>query len=81
MQVLSIGKKKRVYAIAFSPSGEELATVSADGLLRVWDLATGAVRHSAPVEESWSGYDLAYVGSGHIVVAVRFAVDSLRIVH
>jgi len=71
VQVLSIGKKKRVYAIAFSPSGEELATVSGDYLLRIWDLATGTERHSAPVGASPSGYDLAYLDAGRIVVAAQ----------
>ncbi len=69
MQVLSIGKKKRIHAIAFSPSGEELATVSGDRTLRIWNLGTGEVRLTAPVEETSCGYDLAYLDERRIVFA------------
>ena len=67
MQTLSIGKKKRIYAVAFSPSGEELAAVCGDHFMRVWNLATGAVRCSAPVAETSSGYDMAYLAENRIV--------------
>jgi WD40 repeat protein len=69
VQTLSIPKKKRIYAIAFAPSGRELAAVCGDGQLRVWDLGTGAVRRSAPVEHTSSGYDLAYLGEDRLALA------------
>ncbi|MCE9563081.1 MAG: hypothetical protein K8U57_13645 [Planctomycetes bacterium] len=69
MQTLSIKKKKRIYAIAFAPSGNELAAVCGDGLIRVWDLATGEVRRSAPVEETSSGFDLTYFAEDRIAFA------------
>jgi WD40 repeat protein len=69
MQVLSIGKRKRVYAIAFSPDGTELAAVSGDYQLRIWNLATGEVRLSTPVEESPSGYDLTFIAPDRLILA------------
>lgn len=69
MQTLSIGKKKRIYALAFSPNGEELAAPCGDGLLRVWNLATGEVRRTAPIEETSCGYDIAYLGPDRLIFA------------
>jgi WD40 repeat protein len=69
VQTLSISKKKRIYAIAFAPSGEELAAVCGDGLLRVWNLFTGEVRRTAPAEETSCGYDIAYLGADRLVFA------------
>src|SRR5579859_3609412 len=69
MQILSIPKKKRVYAIAFSPSGRELAAACGDGQLRVWDLATSQVRQSIAIEETSCGYDLAYLDEDRLVFA------------
>jgi WD40 repeat protein len=67
MQTLTIKKKKRIYAIAFSPSGEELAAVCGDGFLRIWELASGTVRRAASIEETSSGYDLVYLSDSRIV--------------
>src|SRR5438552_2145774 len=67
MQILSIGRKKRIPAIAFSPTGQELAAACGDGLLRIWDLATGQVRQSVAINETPGGYDLAYLGKDRIV--------------
>jgi len=69
VQTLSIGKKKRIYAIAFAPNGEELAAPCGDGLLRVWNLTTGQVRRSAPIEDSSGNYDIAYLGPDRLVFA------------
>lgn len=69
MQILSIKKKKRIHAIAFSPSGRELAGTCGDGFLRVWDLSTGDVRQSAPIVESSCGYDIAYLTEDRLLFA------------
>jgi WD40 repeat protein len=69
MQILSIPKKKRIHAIAFSPSGRELAGTCGDGFLRVWDLSTGQVRQSVPIEETSCGYDIAYLNEDRLIFA------------
>ncbi len=66
MQVLSIGKRKRVHAIAFAPSGDELATISGDHTLRIWSLATSEARLTAAVENSSTGYDITYVDQNRL---------------
>jgi WD40 repeat protein len=67
MQVLSIGRKKRIQTIAFSPDGRELAAVCGDGQLRIWDTATGEVRKSVPIKETSGAYDVAYLGDGRLI--------------
>ena len=47
MLTLSIGRKKRLHAVTFSPSGRDLAAVGGDNVLRVWDSFTGDLKHSA----------------------------------
>ena len=69
MQILSIKKKKRIHAIAFSPSGRELAGTCGDGHLRVWDLSTSNVRQTIPIEETSCGYDLAYLAEDRLLFA------------
>ena len=69
MQILSIGKRKRVNAVAFSPDGAELATASGDRAVRVWSLATGEIRLTAATEETSCGYDLAYLDRDRVVFA------------
>ena len=67
MQILSIGKKKRIHSIAFSPNGEELAAVSGDLQIRIWNLATGEVRRSAPIVKTSCGYDIAYLDNDRLM--------------
>jgi WD40 repeat protein len=69
MQVLSINRKKRIHAIAFAPGGHELAGACGDGFLRVWDLPTGTVRQTIPIEETSCGYDLAYLDADRLIFA------------
>jgi hypothetical protein len=69
MQVLSINRKKRIHAIAFAPGGHELAGACSDGFLRVWDLQTGTVRQTIPIEETSCGYDLAYLDPDRLIFA------------
>jgi WD40 repeat protein len=69
VQTLSIGRKKRIHAIAFAPNGEELAAPCGDNWLRVWDLNTGEIRRTAPIEETSCGYDIAYLDQDRLVFA------------
>lgn|GEM_PF-2608997 len=69
MQILSIGKKKRIHTIAFSPNGEELAAFCGDRHIRIWNLGSGEVRRVAPVEEMSCGYDIAYLDQDRLVFA------------
>jgi WD40 repeat protein len=64
---LSIGRKKRLHAVTFSPSGRDLAAVGGDNVLRVWDSFTGDLKHTAPVEETSSGYALVYLDEHRLV--------------
>ena len=61
MLTLSIGRKKRLWAVTFSPSGRDLAAVGGDNVLRVWDSFTGDLKHVSPVRETSSGYALAFL--------------------
>ena len=40
-----VGHMDEVFSVAFSPDGKTLATASKDGTARLWDVATGNVRH------------------------------------
>jgi WD40 repeat protein len=71
VQVLSIPKKKRIYAIAFSPSGRDLAAACGDNKIRIWDTTTGELRQFAGIEETSCGYDFVYLSSDSIVFAGR----------
>jgi WD40 repeat protein len=69
MQILSIPKKKRIYALAFSPSGRDLAAACGDGYVRVWDLRTGDVRQWISIEHTSDGHDIVYLDDERLVVA------------
>jgi WD40 repeat protein len=69
MQRLAIPKKKRIYAIAFSPSGRDLAAVCGDGTLRVWDTTTGELRRTVAVEVTSCGFDVIYLDETQLVFA------------
>jgi WD40 repeat protein len=67
VQTLSIGRKKRIHAIAFTPDGNELAAPCGDFQLRVWDLRTGEVRRSVPIENPSCPYSLLYLDQNRLV--------------
>jgi WD40 repeat protein len=68
MQRLGIPKKKRIYAIAFSPDGRDLAAVCGDGTLRVWDTTTGQLRRTVAVPEAAVPTGLVYLAADHLLV-------------
>ena len=79
MQVLSIGKRKRVYAIAFSPDGTELATVSGDRQLRVWHLATVSNDSTVRIWKTGTWQEHATVTwQIGALLNITFAPDGLR---
>ena len=47
------GHRREIFRIAWSPEGEQLASASADGTVRVWDVATGEVRHTFEGRTDW----------------------------
>jgi WD40 repeat protein len=69
MQRLAIPKKKRVYAIAFSPDGRDLAAACGDLTLRIWNTSTGELRHTVPFEETWCGYNVLYLDEKRLIFA------------
>jgi WD40 repeat protein len=71
VQVLSIPKTKRIYAISFSPTGRELAAACGDGFVRIWDTTTGELRRSAATEVTWLGLNVAYLDENRLVIASR----------
>jgi WD40 repeat protein len=67
MQFLSIKRKKRIYAIAFSPNGRELAAACGDDQLRVWDLTKGDVKQWVSIEHTDASLDIVYLDDNRLV--------------
>jgi len=49
--------KSRVGQMAFTPDGKALVTACGDGIVRLWDAATGAVVRQFQREKAWPGFD------------------------
>lgn len=72
------GHALRVFDIAFTPDGRSLASCSADGTVRVWDVATGAgsvlnqIAEQSEFEPRWAAYHgfdrIAFTGDGQYLV-------------
>ncbi len=61
------GRVRAMYGLALSPEGRLLASIAADGLIRIWDLASGER------VESWRGFggrDIAFDAYGDRLLAV-----------
>src|SRR5262249_21276207 len=60
----------------FSPDGRSLATISADGVARIWDLST-AEQRVLPGREVGAVSDLVFRSGGRLLVA-RYADETRR---
>ncbi|MEJ7638818.1 MAG: hypothetical protein WKF75_12800 [Singulisphaera sp.] len=61
------GHTARVGCIAFFPSGDRLLSISNDGSLRVWDVATGKPLRQYKIEKCRG--EVALSPEGHFVAA------------
>ncbi|KAK5989429.1 Transcriptional repressor rco-1 [Cladobotryum mycophilum] len=64
--VLKHGSYKWVRSVCFSPNGQYLATGGEDRLVRVWDIATGTIRHN-------------FSGHQDVISSIDFASDGCTI--
>jgi WD40 repeat protein len=71
--VLLTGHSAPVLAVALSPDGKHLASAGADGLVILWDAATGAIL------QLWSGYEepiwLAFSPGGDVAIASWHGIE------
>jgi WD40 repeat protein len=67
-----------VDSVAFSPDGDTLATASADGSVRLWDVLTGQ-QIGGPLTGSAGSVNAVAFRSGGTVLAVASADGSVRL--
>src|SRR5262249_53791425 len=60
------GPKTQVRAVVFSPDGTLLASTTVDGVVNVWEVATGRLRHtlSGPGSSNTWGWTVAFSPDG-----------------
>jgi WD40 repeat protein len=63
------GNQESVCAVAFSPDGHTLVTVSLDQVVRVWDVSTGRERGHMPISFPSSGCTVTAAGSQLLALA------------
>jgi WD40 repeat protein len=51
------GHTKNIYAVAFSPDGKTLLSVSEDDMVKMWDLSSGKERHSFKMPPEKADYN------------------------
>jgi WD40 repeat protein/ankyrin repeat protein len=79
--VLQRGHSSEVDAFAFSQDGELLATGSQDWTVKTWNLRTGELIYSLPIDGSWH-YKLAFSpDSKTLAVFIRFGRAQIRNAH
>jgi WD40 repeat protein len=64
-----------VKQLRFSPDGHSLAAACLDGTVRLWEVATGGLRHKAAVEASI----LAFSPDGALLATARFEAGTVQL--
>jgi len=72
------GHQSRVWGVAFSPDGRRLATISADGFVKLWDVTEGAAtaprnRELLSLGPGNDGRDVAFSPDGRLLAATSGA--------
>lgn len=63
LYILFIGEKQSLYALAFSPNGQILATAGSSGVIYIWDAQTGNFLRTLEGHTGWVG-DLKFSPDG-----------------
>jgi WD40 repeat protein len=63
--------------VAWSPDGTRVASASRDATARVWDAATGELRHTIEAHDMFAGVAWSPDGSG-LAVSTRFGTHVWR---